>query len=119
MRWQLVAARFQQIQHERVVVGAFLRAGLEIDDDTLVARLDDEIDHPGDGVGAVDGGSAAGKDVDAVDQRGRNDIGVIVHPLSVQQRQRTTGAETTQTDPGRTAARILTAAVAENRRDLA
>ena len=87
-----------------VVVGR----NLALDPDARKVGVHDEVDHAGKGVGSVNRRSAAGKHVDPLDDRGRNEVqvgdgrGRIARNQSatVDENQRTRRAEATKADGG-------------------
>ena len=58
------------------VVVVLVEAVLGVEADALEVGVHDEVDDAGDGVRAVDRRGAAGQHVDAVDDRGRDDVDV-------------------------------------------
>ncbi|MNJ36263.1 hypothetical protein D3C77_310450 [compost metagenome] len=90
-------------------VALFRQAVLRVELNALEVVLQDEVDHPRDSVGAVGRGRAARDDFNAIDQRGRNGVGVngaaggrTHRTTAVEQHQVTPRAQAAQVDEGPT-----------------
>jgi len=68
-----------QAAHGIVVARGLAVLGVQLD--ALEVGLQDVVDHPGDGVGAIDRRAARLDDVDLLDQAGGQDVGVH-HPVA-------------------------------------
>ena len=65
--WELPLV--EQTLGEFIPVVVLIAADLALDLEAVELRVEDEVDDTGDGVGAVDGGCAAGQHFDALDDR--------------------------------------------------
>src|SRR5258705_13648437 len=94
----------------RVAVIMLVEAGLAIEPDPGEIGVDDEVDEAGDGFRAISRGSAAGQHLDALDQRGGDEVKVgrlaravrvtRGQPATVDQRQGALRTEVTKIDFG-------------------
>ena len=72
--WELPLV--EQALREFVPVVVLIAADLALDLEAIELGVEDEVDDTGDGVGAVDGGGAAGQHFDALDDRRRDAVDV-------------------------------------------
>ncbi len=103
-------AAADQLQALVVAAAALGGAGAQVDVDAIEFLLQDDIDHPGDGIRAVDRRGAAAEDLDAVDHDRRDvrQVGevhraaiggrVVGDAPAVDQHQRVVGAEIAQVE---------------------
>src|SRR4029079_2397572 len=115
----------EQRLHECIAVVVLIAADLTLDSKALEFGVQDEVDHAGDRVRAIDRGRAAGQDFDALDERRRDavDVGygkpwIARHqPVAIDQDERPDRSQAAQVD-GRGAGRAGRDELALRRIDL-